>query len=201
MCEDGRVAERARSGGFIGSVRRWLGGPRPAPLSAPVAAEREPAGERDPRVQILLAEWQDIRASLRSCDRQRLAQLALFLILSVVLALGYLPIAVASEPRWAPARWALPGLGALLGVVFLALEVGSLAYRREWSRRGRQIETALQVLVPGIGHVRSLALLSEFDPQPSVPVRIATGAVGLTYGAVLLAWIAALLVAALVPLR
>jgi hypothetical protein len=194
------VAERARSGGFIGSVRRWLGGSRPALPSVSVAGDRELPAE-DPRVEIMLVEWQDVRTSLRSCDRQRLAHLALFLVVTVILGLGYLLIAAAPESRWTPARWALPALGALLGMVFLALEIGSLAYRREWARRGRQIETALQVLLPGIGSVRPLALLTEFDPEPTPRVQVATGAVLVLYGALLLAWISALLVAALISPR
>ncbi len=145
----------------------------------------------------MLAEWQDVRASLRACEHQRLAQLALFLLISVLLAGGYLPIATAAEPRWVPARWALPALGALLALVFLGLEIGSLAYRSEWARRGRQIETALQVLVPGIGPVSPLALLSEFDPQSKASVRLATAAVWLLYALGLLGWVVALLAMAL----
>jgi hypothetical protein len=188
------MAERARSGGLMSSVRRWLGTRRAAVARLPAPAEPNsaPAGQSDPRLSIMLAEWQDVRESLRCCSRERLAQLAIFLIVSAAIAGGYLPIAAASGPRWGPARWALPAVGVLVSLTFLALEIGSLAYRREWARRGRQIETALQVLVPGVGHVSPLALLSQFDPDTSVSVRIATGAAGALYGLMLLAWGAAL---------
>ncbi len=141
----------------------------------------------------MLAEWQDVRESLRCCDRQRLAQLTVFVIVSTVMVVAYLAVAAAPEPRWGLARWALPAFGALVSLVFLALEAGSLAYRREWARRGRQIETALQVLLPGLGHVSPLALLSQFDPDTSAPVRLATGAVGALCALMVLAWAAALL--------
>lgn len=188
----------------MSSVRRWLGRPRSEFPGAPVAADRRPAAGAeagDARLEVMLAEWQDVRESLRGCERQRLAQLALFLLVSVFLAFGYLPIATAAEARWVPARWALPALGALLAMVFLALEIGALAYRREWARRGRQIETALQVLLPGMGHVSSLALLSQFDPEPRARVRLATAAVGVLYALMLLAWATALAVMALASSR
>jgi len=188
----------------LSSVRRWLGGRRRAELpGAPVAVDRKSAAaaERDARVEVMLAEWQEIRESLRACERQRLAQLALFLLVSLVLGFGYLPIATAAEARWGTARWALPAFGALLTGVFLSLESGSLAYRREWARRGRQIETAVQVLVPGIGHMSSLALLSQFDPDSRARVRLATAAIGALYALLLVAWATALIVMALAPSR
>ena len=194
------MVERARSGGLWSSVRRWFGGrPRPQLPTAAAGTERNapPDAEHEPRVAVLLAEWQDIRESLRAAERQRLAQLALFLLVSVVVIFIYLPIATATTIRWAPARWALPAFGVVLALLFLALELGLLAYRREWSRRGRQIETALQLLVPGIGHVSSLALLTEFDPETSARVRLATAAVGVLYALMLLAWGAALAFTAL----
>jgi hypothetical protein len=149
----------------------------------------------------MLAEWQDVREGLRACERQRLGQLALFLLVSVMLGLAYLPIATAAEPRWGPARWALPAFGALVALMFLALEAGSLAYRGEWARRGRQIETALQLLLPGIGRVSSLALHTEFDPQLSARVRLAAAAVGLLYGLTFTGWVAALAAMALAAAR
>jgi hypothetical protein len=196
------MGQSMQSGGFIRSVRRWLRGARSTPGSAPVpAAERRtpPAGESDPRMGVMLAEWQEVRESLRFCDRQRLTQLAVFIFASALIAIGYLPIAAASDSRWAPARWALPSLGVIVSAVFLTLEVGALAYRREWARRGRQIETAVQVLLPGIGPVSSIALLTQFDPGVSVRVRLATAAIGSLYALGLLAWCAALLAMLLAP--
>jgi hypothetical protein len=188
------MAERARSGGFLGSMRRWLGARRAvARVPAPADPNPAPSRESDPRVEIMLAEWQDVRESLRSLDAQRFAQFAVFIIVSGVILYGYLPIASGAEPRFRLARWALPALGVVVSLVFLALEAGLLAYRREWVRRGRQIETALQVLVPGLGHVSALALLSEFDPDTSVSVRAATGATGALCALMVLAWAAALL--------
>ncbi len=179
-------------------MRRWLGTRRAGVASVPAPSESrsDPAAQTDWRVEIMLAEWHDIRESLRCCDRQRLAQLGIFLIVSAAGVAGYLPIATASEPRWTIARWALPMLGMLVSLAFLALEIGALVQRSAWARRGCQIETALQVLLPGIGHVSPLAMLSQFDPQTTVPVRIATGAVGALYGLMLLAWAAALITVA-----
>ncbi len=189
------MAERARSGGFLGSMRRWLGTRRDAArVPALSEARSPPLVQSDRRVELMLAEWQDIRESLRSCAHQRLAQLGMFLIVSTAIIAGYLPIATASEPRWIVARSALPVLGILVSAVFLALEVGSLVRLSAWARRGCQIETALQVLLPGIGHVSPIALLSQFDPGTEAPVRIATGAVGALYGLMLLAWAAALVI-------
>jgi hypothetical protein len=196
------MAHSMQSGGFIRSVRRWLRGARPVAGSAPVpAAEHRAAsaGASDPRLSLMLAEWQDVRESLRYCDRQRLMQLTVFIFASALIALGYLPIAAAVESRWVPARWVLPSVGLVLSAVFLALEVGALAYRHEWGRRGRQIETAVQVLLPGIGHVGSIALLSEFDPGASLRVRLATAAIGSLYALALLAWSAALLAMLFAP--
>jgi hypothetical protein len=191
------MAERARSGGFLGSVRRWLGTRRTDVARIPAPAEaRSVPSQSDRRVEIMLAEWQDIRESLRCYDRQRLALLGTFLLVSLAIVAGYLPIAATADVRWVPARWALPAAGMLVSLACLALEIGWLVYRREWSRRGRQIETALQVLLPGLGHVSPLALLSQFDPDASVPVRIATGAIGALYALALLAWAAALITAA-----
>jgi hypothetical protein len=80
-----------------------------------------------------------------------------------------------------------------VSAVFLTLEAGTLAYRHEWARRGRQIETAVQVLLPGIGPVSSIALLSQFDPGVGMRVRLATAAIGSLYALGLLAWCAALI--------
>lgn len=196
------MAQSMQSGGFIRSVRRWLRGARSTSGSVPVpAAERRaaPAAEADPRIGVMLTEWQDVRESLRFCDRQRLAQLTVFIFASAVLGLGYLPIASASGSLWAPARWVLPSLGLIASAVFLTLELGALAYRREWARRGRQIETAVQALLPGIGPVSSIALLSQFDPGVTLRVRLATAAIGSLYALGLLAWCAVLVAMLLAP--
>jgi len=189
------MAQSRHAGGFMSSVRRWLGAARPAASRAPIPAEHQtaPVGDADPRLQLMLAEWQDVRASLRFCDRQRLAQLAVFIVASMPIAIGFLAIAVSPDAPWRAVRWALPALGAAVSLIFIALEVGALAYRREWTRRGRQIETAVQVLLPGIGPVSSLALLSEFDPTTTMRVRLAIAAVSALYALALAAWIATLL--------
>ena len=196
------MAQSMQSGGFIRSVRRWFRGARSSPGSAPVPAAEQrirPSEASDPRIGIMLAEWQEVRESLRFCDRQRSGQLTAFIFASALIALGYLPVAVAPDSRWAAARWALPSIGVIVSAVFLALEAGTLAYRREWARRGRQIETALQVLLPGVGPVSSIALLSQFDPGVSVRVRLATAAIASLYALGLLAWCAALLAMFLAP--
>jgi hypothetical protein len=188
------MAQGTQAGGFMRSVRRWLGRAGPPAARASVAAERPASSsESDSRLRLMLTEWQEVRESLRFCDRQRLIQLAVFVFACVLIAIVYLPIAGVLDPRWGPARWALPSLGAILSLVFLALEAGALAYRSEWARRGRQIEAAVQVLSPGIGPVSSLALLSQFDPGVSGRARLASAAIGALYGLALLAWAAALL--------
>jgi len=189
------MAQSRHAGGFMSSVRRWLGAARPTGSRAPLPTEHGTAsvGDADPRLQLMLAEWQEVRESLRFCDRQRLAQLAIFIVASMLVAIGFLATAVSPDAPRRAVHWALPALGAAVSLIFIALEAGALAYRREWARRGRQIETAVQVLLPGIGHVSSLALLSEFDPSTTVRVRLAIAAVSALYAVALAAWIATLL--------
>ncbi|HTX24003.1 MAG TPA: hypothetical protein VMD03_05055 [Steroidobacteraceae bacterium] len=181
----------------MSSVRRWLGGRStqvsPTVLPDPASPAR---AELDPRVGVMLAEWQEILASLRACARQRLAQLTVFLAAAALTATAYLPLATAPAGLRHIARWMLPALGALLGVVFLILEIGLSAYRHELARRARQIETAIQILLPDIGHVRALALLTDFDPETSAWVRMATWIIAALYGLILLAWMVALLATA-----
>ncbi len=198
LCEDEPMAETPESHGFMGSVRRWLGGRR-AVVSQMPARPIEPASGAAPdrRVDVLLAEWQDIRATLRHSDGGRLAQLAVFIVGSAAMIGGYLAVAAAAGSRLDLARWALASLGVLVSLVFLCLEIGSIAHRRALLRRGLQIETAMQVLVPGIGRVKSLALLSEFHPSESDGARAGAWAAGALYGLILLGWVAALLFMAL----
>lgn len=193
------MEEISRSRGLMGSVRRWLGG-RSAAVSQIPAQPAEPAPAAaaiDRRVDVMLAEWRDVRASLRHADGTRLAQLALFIAGSAAIAGGYLAVAAAPDPRLDLARWALPALGLLVSLVFLALELGSIAYQRALARRGRQIETATQILLPGTGRVRPLALLCDLHIGEGEWARAAVWVAGALYGLALLAWIAALLATAL----
>ncbi len=193
------MAETRKSRGFLGSVRRWLGDRR-APLSQMPARPIEPASSAAPvdrRIDVLLAEWQDIRATLRHTEVGRLVQLAVFVAGSAGIIGGYLAVAAAPDRRLDLARWALASLGLLVSVIFLCLQIGSIAHRRALLRRGLQIETAMQVLVPGIGRVNSLALLSELHAAASDGARAGSWAVGALYGVIAVAWVAALIFTAL----
>ncbi len=198
LCEDEPMAETRESRGFMGSVRRWLGGRR-AVLSQMPARPIEPASGAAPdrRIDVLLAEWQDIRTTLRHSDSGRLVRLAVFVAGSAATIGGYLAAAAAPGPRLDLARWALASLGLVVSLVFLCWEIGSIKHRRALLRRGLQIETAMQVLVPGIGRVKSLALLSELHPSQSDGAHAGAWAAGGLYGLILLGWVAALLFMAL----
>ncbi|MGH8228880.1 MAG: hypothetical protein ACRET2_03785 [Steroidobacteraceae bacterium] len=183
----------------MASMRGWLRGRRatvarvPAPQVAPRADEPAPT---DRRLEVWLAEWQDVRASLRHASSERLGRLALFCIASGALAAGYLATLSQARPLDI-VGWALPGLGVAVCLVFVALEAGAGAYRRACLERGRQIELAVQILLPGLGRVKSLALLADFHPDDGGQMLCGSGAPVALYGVVGLAWIAALTAAAL----
>jgi hypothetical protein len=98
-------------------------------------------------------------------------QLALFALLTGVLIAAYLAPTVPSG--LAPVtRWVLPSLGVGLAVAFGVLATNQWLYGRALLERGRQIEAAVHVLVPGLAHVRTLGLLTHLalraaDAQPT----------------------------------
>lgn len=140
----------------------------------------------------MLVEWQDIRAGLRRSDAARLAQLAMFIVGSGAIVAGYLAVAASPRASLDLARWTLPALGLAVSLVFLCLELGSIAHRRALAERGRQIEAAMQILLPGIGRVKSLALLGEFEAGESEWAQAGAWAAGALYALLLAAWAAAL---------
>ncbi len=183
----------------MGSVRRWLGGRRAGvpQIAAQAVEAASAAAPADRRIEVMLAEWQDIRASLRHSDGTRLAELAVFVAASAAIIAGYLSVASSPDPRLNLARWALASLGLLASLVFLGLQLGAIAHRGALTRRGRQIETAMQILLPGIGRVKSLALLSEFQPAEGEWARSGAWVAGALSIVMLLAWAAALVAMAL----
>jgi hypothetical protein len=150
------------SRGWLRSIGGWLRrrpeGSLPVPTSTP---QTPPATAPDPRIGVLLAEWRDIRKSLRAEAARLLAQLTVFIAVSAVLLSGFLRELAGADRASRTVRWLLPGLGLGLAGVFLVLAWGVRAQARALEQRGLQIETAVQVLLPGIGHVRTLALLES----------------------------------------
>ena len=184
-----------RSRGFIGSVRRWLGGrPAAAPgIPGPVAPAAERASAPDARIAVLLAEWQDVRATGRHMRTERLARLAAFLAVGAVIGGPYLRIAGRPGGRLQFACWALPVLGLLVALEFLALEIGAVATARVVHRRGRRVEAALQGLLPGSGRIPPIALETDGHEPGWQDGGWAAAAL---QGAVAVAWLAALVATA-----
>jgi hypothetical protein len=159
------VAKTSR--GWIRSVRRWLGR-KSDEASLPVQAStpQTPAATApDPRIGVLLAEWRDIRKSLRAEATRGLAHLTVFIAASGLLLTGFLRQLAVADTATRTIRWLLPGLGIGLAGLFLVLAWGARAHARALERRGLQIETAVQVLLPGIGHVRPLTLLGSLGME------------------------------------
>jgi hypothetical protein len=167
------------SKGWLGSVRRFL---RRAPRAgqAPALPSAAPAPQTpatDPRIGVLLSEWRDVRKSLRAEDTRAFAELAVFLAGAGLLLALALACAATQAPALRAAGWILPGIGIGLATGFLALAWTDRARMRALMERGLQIEAAMQVLLPGIGQVPSLASLGQLSavcgdaPQSSFRVR------------------------------
>jgi len=152
--------ERRRRG-LAAAVRRWFRRPTapPEPV-APLARSPSSAIEPDARIRLLVDEWKVICACLRADQARDLAHLCAFLASSALVCGAYLMLAGGGAP-WRLGRWALPGAGIAVALLFLALECGSQAQQSTRVRRGRQIEAVVQVLMPGIGHMRTLGLLGD----------------------------------------
>lgn len=189
------MAEVSRSRGLIKSVRRLFAGRHEGieGLSAPAEMTASSEASPDPRIAVLLAEWQDIRQTGRRLGAERLVRLAELIVASAVIAGPYLAVAMAPAPRLALARWALPALGLLVALGFLTLEAGALALARVVERRGRQVEAALQVLLAGRGRIRPLGLETE---GLSEAAEVGAWAVLVMYGLLALGWLAALIATA-----
>jgi len=175
-------------------MRRWL---RRTPsdaswvLPAAVTPDARPPPP-DPRIEVLLTEWQELRASTRQCADQLYAQLRAFLASQALLAAAVL--VQAGRPgvlgTWAP--WVLPLLGMGLAGLFLGLTRTLLVQAQGLEQRGLQIEAALQLLLPGVGHVSSLGLFShpasgesQWRSSTGWLTGSACGASGLIWAAVL----------------
>jgi hypothetical protein len=167
------------SKGWLGSVRRFLRrAPRPSEATALPGAAPEPhAPAIDPRIGVLLGEWRDIRKSLRAEDTHAFAELSVFLASGGLLLAMDLACAAASTAALRAAAWVLPGIGIGLAAAFFALAWSARVRTRTLRQRGLQIEAAMQVLLPGVGHVPSLALLGRLtaacgkEPQSGLPAR------------------------------
>ena len=172
------------SPGFITRVRRWVrGGKVSQAMSEPVAVPPPTPVAPDPRLTVMLEEWQEIRAASRHAGNVRLAQLALSLACAAFLLVMYVQ-APARLPGWLVA---LIGGGTALG--FLALELGVAADARVLGRRGQQIELAVQMLLPGLGPVQFLATITGLNASAGVRNGSAARAV---HALLLLGWLAAL---------
>jgi hypothetical protein len=185
---------KGRARNWIATVGRWLHRPAPSgALSAAVAPSPAVAAPQvDARIGVMLEEWKEIRASLRELGTRQLARLALYSAVSVALVTGYLRLAVSHDPAAGLARWVLPALGVLLSIVFLVMEWGAAATGAELAYRGRQLEASIQILMPGVGHVRSPGLSSGPTLDGDDSLRIGLAASYLLYALLLLAWAAAL---------
>ncbi len=173
---------------WVGSLGRWLARRTSSgrALASASAVMPAPAGP-DPRVPVILEEWREIRTSLRQSCALGTARLALFVIVSAAILECDLVGAVVPSTAGI-ARWAWPLFGGVLSLVLLALELTAAFGRSELARRGRQLEMALQLLVPGVGPVASLALLSEFAVLESEPVRSGNAARCTLYAAGAVGW-------------
>jgi len=189
------MAEASRSRGFIGSVRRLFAGRHEdvSSLSAPAEVTATPDVSPDPRIAVLLAEWQDIRQTGRHFGGERLVRLAEFMVAYAAIAGPYLAVAAHPAGRLGLVRWALPALGLLVGLEFLALEVGALTVARITGRRGRQVETALEALLAGSGRIRPPRLATEGLWEAA---EIGAWAAAALYGLLALGWLAALVATA-----
>lgn len=184
--------------GWMSSVRRLLSGRRAVAMGLPAAepsadSPAQPAAP-DRRIDLLLAEWQEIQGVVRRANAERLARLGMFLVGYAAIAGFYLAIVQRASGPFTVARWALPALGLVLGGEFLALEAGARNVLRVFERRGLTVEAALNSLVPGIGRIQALALVAD----GAMEARDSTGsrAVILFYVVLTLGWIAALVATA-----
>jgi hypothetical protein len=144
----------------------------------------------------MLEEWKEIRASLRALASRQFAHLSLYSAVSAALIAGYLRIAVSHDPAAGLARWVLPSLGVLVSIAFLIIEWGLAVSRNELAHRGRQLEACVQILMPGVGHVRSPGLLSGPAVEGDDWLRSGLAASCVLYLLLLLACAAALASAA-----
>ena len=175
------------SPGFLARVRRWVRGGKVRPAtSALVAAPPPTPAAPDPRLTVMLAEWQEIRAASRHGESVRLAQLAVSLACAAFLLVMYVQ---------APARlpgWLVPLIAAGTALGFLALELGVAADARVLGRRGREIELVVETLLPGVGPVQSLATITGLNASAGVRYGSAARAV---HALLLLGWLGALVLA------
>ena len=183
---------------WIASVGRWFRRRSPAgalpPAPAPSPAVTAP--QVDVRIGVMLEEWKEIRTSLRALASRQFAHLSLYSAVSAALIAAYLRIAVSHDPAAGLARWVLPSLGMLVSIAFLIMEWGLTVSRSELAYRGRQLEACVQILMPGVGHVRSPGLLSGPAVEGDDWLRSGLAASCVLYVLLLLAWAAALASAA-----
>jgi hypothetical protein len=187
--------EQRRSRGWVAALGRWIKrrGTVPASVPPPARSARIETAQPDPRIPLLLEEWKEIRTSLRAAEARDVARLAVFLALEALLGSAYLNLSSVSESVWEVARWVLPGCALAASLLFLVWEWGCQSDERALVRRGRQIETVVQILVPGLGSASALALLSEVLPEQSRGLRSGAWARTALYALVVLLSAAALI--------
>jgi len=187
--------EQRRSRGWVAALGRWIKRRATVPASVPPPARsaRTEIAQPDPRIPLLLEEWKEIRASLRAAEARAVVRLAIFLALEVLLGSAYLNLRTASGPLWDVARWVLPGCAFAASLLFLVWEWACQSDERALVRRGRQVETVVQILMPGPGSARALALHSEVLPEQNRGLRSGAWARTALYALVVLLSLAALI--------
>jgi hypothetical protein len=109
----------------------------PRRLEPPPVASTEEIEAAKARREILLAEWQDVRESLRYFGNKRFAQITVF-----VAANGFLFNAVYKDNATVTRPEAAVA-GIALAVLFFVLELGSVQFFERFAERGRAIEAEL----------------------------------------------------------
>ena len=89
---------------------------------------------------ILLAEWKEIRESLRYFGNKRFAQLTVFLAAEGATINAFL------SPSEDLSRLVFQSAGLLLAVLFFVMELSSVTYWKDFAARGEEIETTLKLL-------------------------------------------------------
>ena len=150
------------SKGMIASVRRWLrrAPAQPRELVARGEAPAPASPAPDPRLAVLLREWREIGRRLRRNADRALFELAVFLGLSIVLLVTQLQRLGTAGAAAHFTGTLLAGVGVVLALAFAILATAGRAQDEALFERGLQIEAAVQLLVPGVGSARSLALLT-----------------------------------------
>jgi hypothetical protein len=190
----GQEVRQVKSRGVVARVRRWFGRTKagvPA-VAAGAAAPSSQAVQPDPRIAVLVEEWKELRASLRQCTDRAMAHLRTFLVTAAAIGAAMLLQADGQSALAHAPHWVLPAIGMLLAALFACLTASDLARARSLLPRGLQVETAVELLLPGIGHVRTLGLLSQVPAGETQWLRTIVWLAGVIYGGTLVAFAAVL---------